>query len=274
MTTKKIFKFPKIPWGHAEDMNFRFLVAIQDPIALHRKENDEIPTNFKKGTICWSNSPKLVTTRSIEIAGVDVLCNRDHFREISVKDISIIDEDQYKVKESSNKIHVLSDTSLSFGSLENATISYAHDLSDIPKSMINKPPPKIRYRFKTKEEFIVEGRWRGIEGRGIEGCPEGWNRLGKMNHLLGKKLPTYYNKFCQGSVRFKVTIKGETWLIHPKDVVKISKERVKVPHPSCWHTEKGKEEVELPSISKDSDKVEVNSAFVVSERDNIKNFNN
>lgn len=40
-----------------------------------------------------------------------------------------------------------------------------------------------KYRFKTKEEFIEEGRWQHDYG-----VPDFWNRDGIMNHFLGQKI--------------------------------------------------------------------------------------
>lgn len=47
--------------------------------------------------------------------------------------------------------------------------------------------PVIKYRFKTKEEFIEEGRWIHRESGGRDGGhPENWASDGGMNNYLGK----------------------------------------------------------------------------------------
>lgn len=54
---------------------------------------------------------------------------------------------------------------------------------------------QIEYRFKTKEEFLAEGRWNFDER-----APSEWNR--NMNKYLGAPVPYEYYKHCNESSNF------------------------------------------------------------------------
>ena len=56
----------------------------------------------------------------------------------------------------------------------------------------------MKFRFKTKEEFKREGLW--IDAKGV---PQGWNKSGSMNYLLGQEIPTEYNEICNNKETFK-----------------------------------------------------------------------
>lgn len=49
----------------------------------------------------------------------------------------------------------------------------------------------VKYRFKTKEEFIRDGQWNNKHDR-----PFGWNSAGRMNRFLGQDIPEKYNEKC------------------------------------------------------------------------------
>ena len=55
-----------------------------------------------------------------------------------------------------------------------------------------------KYRFKTKEEFIRDGRW-------VEKftAPYGWGSQGEMNKYLGTDIPDKFNKVCDDNKGFK-----------------------------------------------------------------------
>lgn len=54
------------------------------------------------------------------------------------------------------------------------------------------------WRFKTKEEFKRDGLW--IDSKGI---PQGWNKSGNMNYLLGKELIPEVHHLCERGETFK-----------------------------------------------------------------------
>lgn len=54
---------------------------------------------------------------------------------------------------------------------------------------------QIEYRFKTKEEFLAEGRWNSGEM-----APSEWNH--DMNKYLGKPVPFEFYKYCNKSSDF------------------------------------------------------------------------
>lgn len=56
-----------------------------------------------------------------------------------------------------------------------------------------------KYRFKTKEEFIRDGRWY-YDSK----TPYGWNGDGEMNHFMGQDVPSEFNRKCDESSYIRV----------------------------------------------------------------------
>lgn len=73
-----------------------------------------------------------------------------------------------------------------------------------------------KYRFKTKEEFIKDGRW-------LEDChcPIDWNWQGEMNKFLGKDITEFFEKECDKRLGFDM----EGWAFGKRDYV--LKEQIK-----------------------------------------------
>jgi hypothetical protein len=69
-----------------------------------------------------------------------------------------------------------------------------------------------KYRFKTKEEFKAEGRWKNSTSLSIS-RPEGWNTAGQMNQFIGQDIPDEYIEKIEGSDHFTYS----NWSFHPKD---------------------------------------------------------
>jgi len=69
----------------------------------------------------------------------------------------------------------------------------------------------MRYRIKTKEEFIKDGRWSERKG-----TPDNWNPEGLMNYLLGETLPEDYKG---GSYKDYSREDGSFWIVSEKDIV-------------------------------------------------------
>ena len=79
-----------------------------------------------------------------------------------------------------------------------------------------------KYRFKTKQEFIDEGRWNDEHY-----CPEGWNKDGKMNKYIGKPVPKDKEEVCDNGSGFGI----DGWFFSENDYVCISKEEPIVEEP-------------------------------------------
>ena len=56
---------------------------------------------------------------------------------------------------------------------------------------------KIKYRIKTKEEFIRDGKWNAFMN-----IPFGWNPQGQMNKYLGVHLDSSFNSLCDKKKMF------------------------------------------------------------------------
>lgn len=67
-----------------------------------------------------------------------------------------------------------------------------------------------KYRFKTKEEFIMEGFW-DEEFQ----TPSKWNDEGEMNHYMGKDVPIEFDQQCDKSGYIEV----DGWIFSPHDYV-------------------------------------------------------
>jgi hypothetical protein len=58
-----------------------------------------------------------------------------------------------------------------------------------------------KYRFKTKEEFKADGRWKDYTSLGVS-RPAGWNNRGEMNQFMGQDIPDEYIEKIEGSDHF------------------------------------------------------------------------
>ena len=69
------------------------------------------------------------------------------------------------------------------------------------------------WRFKTKEEFIIEGRW--LNEYGME-FPKWWNDKEEMNDYLGRNIPSKYHEYCEEGRRFNM----DNWVFFSTDYIK------------------------------------------------------
>lgn len=79
-----------------------------------------------------------------------------------------------------------------------------------------------KYRFKTKQEFVDEGRWDDEHY-----CPEGWNKNGFMNKHIGKPVPKDKETNCDDGSGFSI----DFWFFSQNDYVCISREEPIVEEP-------------------------------------------
>lgn len=80
-----------------------------------------------------------------------------------------------------------------------------------------------KYRFKTKQEFVDEGRWDDEHY-----CPERWNYDGKMNKYLGKPVPKEYEQKCDLEKGFMMN----SFYFSSNDYVYVSGEKFTIEEPS------------------------------------------
>lgn len=74
------------------------------------------------------------------------------------------------------------------------------------------------FRFKTKEEFIIDGLWDYDYD-----VPNGWDIGGNMNGFLGRELHEFYLEECEAGEYLHL----DGWTFCPNDYVEISDEGFK-----------------------------------------------
>lgn len=75
------------------------------------------------------------------------------------------------------------------------------------------------YRFKTRQEFIEQDRWDDDTF-----CPFGWNKEGKMNKYLGKKIPSEKSKLCDSGQGFHL----DGWYFSEHDYVILYRKAIEI----------------------------------------------
>lgn len=71
----------------------------------------------------------------------------------------------------------------------------------------------MNFRFKTEKEFKDAGLWDSVNG-----VPASWNRLQKMNHLIGTEIPSKYHPMCLSGEKFSIedpNDSSKSWNVSP-----------------------------------------------------------
>ena len=85
-----------------------------------------------------------------------------------------------------------------------------------------------KYRFKTKEEFIIDGDWI-LQPNQCPGYPKGWNNNSQMNIYLGKEIDLDISEYMENQSNFQYqhpddpsySTNNPGWLFKPSDVTEI-----------------------------------------------------
>jgi hypothetical protein len=72
-----------------------------------------------------------------------------------------------------------------------------------------------KYRFKTKEEFVIEGLWIEDDSNHNNGYPGDWCSDGNMNKYIGQDIPDRYNSHMDRDKPFNM----DGWSFEPNDYV-------------------------------------------------------
>ncbi len=79
--------------------------------------------------------------------------------------------------------------------------------------------PEIKYRFKTKEEFDLDGKWDHIWN-----SPANWERFGAMNKYLGKELDSNQQFLVRKMFKERnMTIHFDGWTFNNYNFIEIGK---------------------------------------------------
>lgn len=215
------FVMNPIPKDWEKDENFRFLVAIRNPVWYSKNPlgRELVDKSFIKGSVCWTN---YVNSDCILIRGHQVNYDPSCFKEISLEDIEIKDGSNLNWISYNNKIRILTgdaeeDPEFLQVFLKDCKISYKGSLDTKENYPVTpKEAFESKYRFKTEDEFKRDGLWDYYDG-----VPKYWNSRGQMNHYIGKPVDSACNTLCHNKERITICDKSNSciWTFRPEDYV-------------------------------------------------------